>query len=350
MEADLRERIDRFTNDLRQDVIKEPSKIAHSTIELLKRIVSMTRWANAAELLKIVRDEGKRMVAAQPSETVVSNMVRRVLKIIREEYAGIDSQGKIDETTEESLHTIVQQRSSLRATEDYSQTKIDLKPVIIEAIAELKMELENSVDNIAGQALGHIHSNEVILTAAKCRTVETFLKVAAKKRKFQVMVVESSPRYEGQQLATSLAKEGIETTLITDSAVFAIMSRVNKVIIGTHTVMADGGLKAFSGSHAIALAARHHSVPLIVCAQMYKLSPRYLCSYDQDGFNKFMSPEEVLKFSEGELLSHVHIVNPEYDYVPPELVTLFISSHGGNAPSYIYRLQRELYHADDSEI
>ena len=46
---------------------------------------------------------------------------------------------------------------------------------------------------------------------------------------------------QGQQLAISLAKDGIDTTVITDSAVFAIMSRVNKVIIGTHTVMANGG-------------------------------------------------------------------------------------------------------------
>ena len=42
-------------------------------------------------------------------------------------------------------------------------------------------------------------------------------------------------------MATSLAKVGIKTTIITDSAVFAMMSRVNKVIIGTHTVMANGG-------------------------------------------------------------------------------------------------------------
>ena len=46
---------------------------------------------------------------------------------------------------------------------------------------------------------------------------------------------------QGQELATNLAKAGIETTVITDSAVFAVMSRVNKVIIGTHTVMANGG-------------------------------------------------------------------------------------------------------------
>ena len=43
-------------------------------------------------------------------------------------------------------------------------------------------------------------------------------------------------------MATRLASAGIDTTLITDSAVFAMMARVNKVIIGTHTVMANGGL------------------------------------------------------------------------------------------------------------
>ena len=37
--------------------------------------------------------------------------------------------------------------------------------------------------------------------------------------------------FQGQDLAKSLAQRGIETTLITDSAVFAIMSRVNKVTI-----------------------------------------------------------------------------------------------------------------------
>ena len=39
-------------------------------------------------------------------------------------------------------------------------------------------------------------------------------------------------------------------------------------------------LKALNGSHALALAAYHHSVPVIVCAAMFKLSPEYLCSYD----------------------------------------------------------------------
>lgn len=36
--------------------------------------------------MELIRREGRRMTAAQPSETTVGNMVRRVLRIIREEY------------------------------------------------------------------------------------------------------------------------------------------------------------------------------------------------------------------------------------------------------------------------
>lgn len=47
--------------------------------------------------------------------------------------------------------------------------------------------------------------------------------------------------FQGQELAVSLSKAEIPTTVINDAAIFAMMSRVNKVIIGTHTVMANGG-------------------------------------------------------------------------------------------------------------
>ena len=64
-------------------------------------------------------------------------------------------------------------------------------------------------------------------------------------------------------MASDLAEARISTTLIPDSAIFAMMARVNKVIIGTHSVMANGGLKAVCGTHTLALAAKHYSVPVI---------------------------------------------------------------------------------------
>lgn len=65
--------------------------------------------------------------------------------------------------------------------------------------------------------------------------------------------------------------------IIEDSGVRACESNRTvslQVIIGTQTVLANGGLRAVNGTHTLALAAKHHSTPLIVCAPMFKLSPQ----------------------------------------------------------------------------
>ncbi|KAK7907842.1 hypothetical protein WMY93_016454 [Mugilogobius chulae] len=288
---------------------------------------------------------GRRMTAAQPSETTVGNMIRRVLKIIREEYAR--SRGSSEETDQqESLHKLL--TTGGLSEENFRQHFAPLKANVIEAINELLTELEGTTDNIAMQALEHIHSNEVIMTIGRSRTVEAFLKDAARKRKFHVIVAECAPFCQGHEMATSLSKAGIETTVIADASIFAVMSRVNKVIIGTQTVLANGGLRAVNGTHTLALAAKHHSTPLIVCAPMFKLSPQF--PNEEDTSHKFVSPQEVLPFTEGEILSKVNVHCPVFDYVPPELITLFISNIGGHAPSYIYRLMRISITFDDTEF
>ena len=65
-----------------------------------------------------------------------------------------------------------------------------------------------------------------------------FLKAAAaKKRKFQVIVCEGSPHFGGHVMARSLAEAGIDTTVIHDAATYAIMARVNKVLLPAHAVL-----------------------------------------------------------------------------------------------------------------
>ncbi|KAK0148047.1 Translation initiation factor eIF-2B subunit beta [Merluccius polli] len=338
-ETDLSERIEAFLADLKRGgtgsgPLTGSAETARKTTALLRRITAQARWSSAGDLMEIIRKEGRRMTAAQPSETTVGNMVRRVLKIIREEYARL--RGSSEETDQqESLHKLL--TSGGLSEENFRQHFAPLKANVIEAINELLTELEGTTDNIAMQALEHIHSNEVIMTIGRSRTVEDFLKDAARKRKFHVMVAECAPFCQGHKMATSLSKAEIETTVIPDAAIFAVMSRVNKVIIGTQTVLANGGLRAVNGTHTLALAAKHHSTPLIF-------------PNEEDTFHKFVSPHEVLPFTEGEILSKVNVHCPVFDYVPPELITLFISNIGGNAPSYIYRLMSELYHPEDHEL
>lgn len=45
----------------------------------------------------------------------------------------------------------------------------------------------------------------------------------------QVVVAEAAPRFDGHVMARKLADAGIATTLIADSAVYAMMARANKV-------------------------------------------------------------------------------------------------------------------------
>lgn len=230
---------------------------------------------------------------------------------------------------------------------DLSHSSTTLRKSIVSTIQEFLEELKEVGTSIATQALDHLHAKEIVLTYGKSRTVEQFLKFAALKRTFEVVVVESAPGGPGQEMAMSLASAGLETCLITDSAVFAIMSRVNKVIIGTHAVMANGGLLASAGTHMVAQAAKHFNVPVVVCTGLYKLSPLY--AHDQDSFNELKAPAEVLDFSDAQRYD-VSVKHPAWDYTPPELVSLYITNTGSYSPTYIYRLLAEYYHPEDMDL
>jgi translation initiation factor 2B subunit (eIF-2B alpha/beta/delta family) len=44
------------------------------------------------------------------------------------------------------------------------------------------------------------------------------------------------------------------------------------------------------------------------------------------------------------------VLNPAYDYIPPELVSLLITNNGPAVPSYVYRLLQESISPDDYDI
>lgn len=277
--------------------------------------------------MKLIRVQGRIFVAALPQESVIANMARRVLKLIREEFDALQAiQAPVDDSqATRSLHKLVTQTSESEQVRDYSKPQDGLRAALLDHLQEIETELETSAENLLSQAPDHIHSNELILTLGHSRSVENFLKSAAKQREFEVVVAECAPACRGHLLAASLAKSKIETTIISDAAIFAMMSRVNKVIIGTHSVLANGGLRAACGALTVALAAKHYSVPVIVLCPMYKLSPVHLCSYEQDAFNLVGCTEGIIPYHSS-AAPFAKAFSPIFDYVPPELVTLFISN------------------------
>lgn len=347
VQFDVNKTVKSFVKDLKKKNIKYSSDIACDTIKLLDKIITSCEWETAKDLMQIIRNISRKLTEPHYVHTVVSNMVKRTLKIIRDEYS-IAICGKNEEfDIQESLQKMVKAHQEEL---DYTEKIDSLKKSISANLRELMEECERSPEAIAMQAEEHIHSDEVIMTFGYSRTVEKFLKSAAKKRNCEVIVVDGSPRLRGLDLAKNLLDAGILTTIIQSAAIFPVMSRVNKVIVGTHCIMGNGGLKAVCGIHNLALAAEHHSVPFIVLAPLFKLTPQYVSSSDQEGFNYMLPPEDLIPYEDHELLKVVEVINPAFDYVPPENITLIIFNVGANAPSYVYRPLSELYHTDDYEL
>ncbi|KAF9887490.1 GCD complex subunit gcd7 [Aspergillus nanangensis] len=400
--------IDNLISLLKRRQIRHSRSCATATAYLLLRVISACRTNDAGKLIERVQSVGRRLVAAQPREMVVGNIVRRVLGLIRDEAeddrdadfnlseAGSESQPQTPRATDDhsdslftrherptvSMSTPISMFSLLSHPEPepslpgtpasaspsgrllgHTQTK-DIRAEVIDGIGEIIDELGQVDDQIAAYALDHIHSNEIILTHTSSTTVQRFLLKAAAKRKFTVIHAESYPNnheathatVSGNQPADEellstesfqkpLTELGITVILIPDSAVFALMSRVNKVILGTHSVLANGGLVAAAGTRVIARAAKVHQTPVVVVSGVYKLSPVY--PFDFDSLIEYGDASKVIPFEDGDLVDQIDVQNPLYDYVPAELVDLYITNLGGHAPSYLYRIVSDHYRRED---
>jgi len=58
---------------------------------------------------------------------------------------------------------------------------------------------------------------------------------------------------------------------------------------------------------------------------MYKLNPEFEDVEEMAFFNKFSSPLEVLNY-QMDFSTKCPIINPVFDYVPPDLISVFASN------------------------
>ncbi|BGP54169.1 hypothetical protein JCM8202_005081 [Rhodotorula sphaerocarpa] len=264
-----------------------------------------------------------------------------------------------------------------REEDAFSRKSFNLKPVFIEAIAELMDEVETTYRSVGEQSTEHIHSGEFIMTIGHSKTVEAFLKNAARKRKFTVICAETAPSFSGQKAAVAYSSAGIPTILIPDSNIFALLPRCSKVLLGPHVILADGALLSIAGSLPLCLAANRMRVPVVVVGGMFKFSPVYVGEAAEWGLRDLGSPEEVLSSTEEcvraeaavrrdaagrgleegrngesqdpataeeeEEQDETEVLNPYYDVVPADLVSLYISNLGGHPSSLLYRLLNDMY-------
>ncbi|MCQ2817208.1 MAG: translation initiation factor eIF-2B [archaeon] len=383
-----------FKMNLRKKKYNTSTSISMSTVDLFKELIK--HWIERGivteykALISLILHLEKVFVSIDPLQFSIGNVIKRILFIIREEQSKAhpfqeeekkkEEEIKIKKTlglqrklTYQSLNSVIDYKSlqlakkSSLADKYFDDQENLLKTVrkkmsekiinselmeslenILNNINDLYDELDSMTDAIKDQALDYIKEGDIILTSNHSEQLEEFF-IEAKQNKinFKVIVAESSPSLKGIDQAKKLIENGIDTKVISDSAVYAIMPKVSKVFIGTRAIIANGGLISYNGAYNLCLCANMFSIPVVVVCGTFKLTPSY--PFGHESINEYLSPD-VLCSNEVEYNDNINNIAfniPAYDYVPPEHITIYITNHGSENPKNIYRLFSELYSQED---
>ena len=175
------------------------------------------------------------------------------------------------------------------------------------------------------------HCNAGALATAGYGTALGVIRAAVERgKKVAVLADETRPFLQGARLtAWELVKDGIDTTVITDSMAGSMMrlGQVDLVVVGADRIAANGDVANKIGTYGVAVLAKEHGIPFYVAAP--------LSTIDLDTTDGSRIPIEE---RDGREVTHVgpsrltpegaRIRNPAFDVTPAKYVTAIITERG----------------------
>lgn len=180
------------------------------------------------------------------------------------------------------------------------------------------------------------HCNTGSLATAGIGTALGVIRTLAERQPVEVFATETRPLLQGARLTMwELEKSGISSTLITDSMAAWTISqkKIDCVITGADRIARNGDTANKIGTYALALAAKHHKIPMVIVAPSTTIDP------DLAGGTEIPIEErrsdEVLGFS-GCTAAPVgsRVFNPAFDVTPATLISAIVTEHGVSVPPY----------------
>lgn len=162
------------------------------------------------------------------------------------------------------------------------------------------------------------------------------------KRVSMVYADETRPYLQGARLtAWELSQDGIDVTVIVDSAAGYLMSRgmIDCVVVGADRIAANGDVANKIGTYTLACLAEKHGIPFYVAAptSTFDLSIPDMSAIPVEE----RSPEEVLHFfGTPTVPKGVKALNPSFDLTPYRLISAIITERGVIEPPLPENLPR----------
>ena len=152
----------------------------------------------------------------------------------------------------------------------------------------------------------------------------------AHERPLHVWVDETRPYLQGARLtAWELQQAGVEHTLIPDMAAGPLMAqgKVDVILVGADRIAANGDTANKVGTYTLAVLARRHGIPFVVCAPLSSVD---LATPDGAGIPiEDRAAEEVTEIRGVRIAPEGTAVrNPAFDVTPAELITAIVTEEG----------------------
>jgi methylthioribose-1-phosphate isomerase len=181
------------------------------------------------------------------------------------------------------------------------------------------------------------HCNAGALATAGIGTALAPVYVAHRNgRKVSVTADETRPLLQGSRLtAWELGRAGIPVRVIADNMAAALMGKgeVDVVLVGADRIAANGDVANKVGTYGLAIAAKHHGIPFVVCAPTSTLDPG---SPDGSAIRIEERGPDELRVVGGSMTApvDVDVWNPAFDVTPAALITAIVTDRGVHRSPY----------------
>lgn len=198
----------------------------------------------------------------------------------------------------------------------------------------IRDQIEKAAVAISTKVQEKICKGDVILTYGCSSLIKHILDEAHRRSvDFRVVVVDSRPLNEGQEMLRRLTAEGIRCSCVPINALSFVMPEVTKVLVGAHALLANGYVMSRTGTAQVAMVAKSYNVPVLVCCETHKFSERV--QTDAFVYNEIGDPndlvqvngvaKEALALKDWETMTHLTPLHLYYDITPPELVAAVVT-------------------------
>lgn len=197
----------------------------------------------------------------------------------------------------------------------------------------IQEEIEKAGEAISNEVNKKISDNDIILIYGYSSLILRILVDAQKAgKKFRVVIVDARPLLEGREMLRRLVCANIECSYLLINAVSFVMSRVTKVLLGAHALLANGYVMSRTGTAQVALVANSFKKPVLVCCETYKFCERV--QTDSVVYNEIADPDKVVTVDASEKNSYLlnwrdnnylTPLNLMYDVTPSDFVTAVVT-------------------------